>query len=141
MSHLYPAFLVPLLALALRAGAELADRARVAGDEPAQRDAVTRADTLVGHARVLMSADAWSLGSAPPETLLHVELCELEAGRARGESRADAWAAHAARHQPTRRRRVSERDRSWTRSRSSRARPASASSKTSASICRPRSRR
>jgi hypothetical protein len=44
-----------------------------------------------------MRADAWSLGSAPPETLLHVELCELEADRARGEAHADPWAAHAAR--------------------------------------------
>jgi DNA-binding CsgD family transcriptional regulator len=97
MSHLYPAFLIPLLALALGAEAELADRARAADDEPAQRDAVTRADTLVRHAQALISADAWSLGSVPPETLLYVELCELEADRARGESHADAWAAHAAR--------------------------------------------
>jgi DNA-binding CsgD family transcriptional regulator/tetratricopeptide (TPR) repeat protein len=97
MSNLYPAFLVPLLALALRAEAELADQARAAGDEPAQREAVTRAHTLVGHARALMTADAWSLGSVPQETQLQVELCELEADRARGESHADAWAAHAAR--------------------------------------------
>ena len=97
MSHMYPAFLLPLLALALGAEADLADQARAAADDSAQLDALTRAHTLVGHARALMTADAWSLGSAPAEALLQVELCELEAGRTRGESHADAWAAHAAR--------------------------------------------
>ena len=47
--------------------------------------------------QTLTAPDSWPLGSAPEDTLLEVELCELEAGRARGDISAQAWAAHAAR--------------------------------------------
>ena len=93
----YPPFLVPVLVLALRAEAELAEKARVGGDRAAENEAVRRAEALLTRARTLTAADVWPVGSGPVETLLEVELCELEAKRARGEASAEDWAADAAR--------------------------------------------
>jgi hypothetical protein len=95
--HVYAAFFTPLLVLAVRAEAELAQRARSDREAAAEREAVTRAEALLGWARTLTGPEAWPLGSAPDETLLEVELCELETLRARGEDRADAWSTVAAR--------------------------------------------
>ena len=47
--------------------------------------------------QTLTAPERWPLGSAPPETLLEVDLCELEARRARGEGCAGDWAEHAGR--------------------------------------------
>jgi ATP/maltotriose-dependent transcriptional regulator MalT len=90
-----PAFDMPLFAYALRAEADLAHHARAAGDHAAERDAVTRAHALLNRVHVLTAPDTRPLGHAPKDMLLEVELCELEAGRASGEAKADAWAAHA----------------------------------------------
>jgi DNA-binding CsgD family transcriptional regulator len=43
-----------------------------------------------------MTPETWPLGSAPQETLLELELCELEALRAAAEDGAEAWSALAA---------------------------------------------
>ena len=93
--QVYAAFLTPLLVLAVRAEAELAQRARSDREAAAEREAVTRAEVLLGWARTLTGPEAWPLGSPPDETLLEVELCELETLRARGEDRADAWSTVA----------------------------------------------
>jgi ATP/maltotriose-dependent transcriptional regulator MalT len=95
--HVYAAFFTPLLVLAVRAEAELAQRARSDRQPAAEREAVTRAEALLGWARTLTGPEAWPLGSAPDEVLLEVELCELETLRSRGEDRADAWSTVAAR--------------------------------------------
>jgi DNA-binding CsgD family transcriptional regulator len=94
-----PIFDLPLFTLALRAEAELALNARAARDDAAELAAVSRAQELLRSARTMIALDALPRGGLPEDTLLQVELCELEAGRARGDSRADAWAAHAARWQ------------------------------------------
>jgi DNA-binding CsgD family transcriptional regulator/tetratricopeptide (TPR) repeat protein len=90
-----PIFDLPLVTLALRAEAELALRARAARDEAAELVAVSRAQELLRSARTMIAPDSVPLERLPADTLLQVELCELEAGRADGNSRADAWAAHA----------------------------------------------
>lgn len=95
--HVYPSFFTPLLVLAVRAEAELAQRARASRDAPAAREAVTRAQALLSHVRTLTAPENWPLGSPPRETLLEVDLCELETLRARGDDCADAWATLAAR--------------------------------------------
>jgi DNA-binding CsgD family transcriptional regulator len=93
----YPPFLVPGFTLALRAEADLAQRARTAGDDAGEREGITRAHALMSHVQALIRPDTWRLGSPPQDTTLEVELCTLEASRAQGETHADAWAAHAAR--------------------------------------------
>ena len=95
--HVYAAFFTPLLVLAVRAEAELAQRARTDRDPAAEREAVTRAEALLGWARALTGPAAWPLGSPPDDVLMEVKLCELETLRARGEDRADAWSTVAAR--------------------------------------------
>ena len=91
LPRVYPSYLLPLHALALRAEATLAQRARAVGDGPAESDAVERARTLLGRAQALITPETWPLGAAPSETLLELELCELEALRASAEDRADGW--------------------------------------------------
>ncbi len=95
--QVYPPFIMPLLVLAVRAEAQLAEGARAAHDSEADEEAVTRAQTLVRRVKTLTAPETWPLGSAPSETLLEVDLCELEARRARGEACAVDWAEHAAR--------------------------------------------
>jgi DNA-binding CsgD family transcriptional regulator/tetratricopeptide (TPR) repeat protein len=97
MPHVYPTFFTPLLVLAVRAEAELAQRARSDREPTAEREAITRAEALLSCARALTAPENWPLGSAPSETLLEAELCELEMLRARKDDRADAWATLAAR--------------------------------------------
>jgi predicted ATPase/DNA-binding CsgD family transcriptional regulator len=97
MPHVYPPFLMPLLALGLRAEADIAERARAAQEPAAEEKAVTRAEALQSHVLALTAPERWPLGPAPPEMLLEVDLCKLEALRARRDARADAWAEHAAR--------------------------------------------
>jgi DNA-binding CsgD family transcriptional regulator/tetratricopeptide (TPR) repeat protein len=94
-----PAFDLPPFTYALRAEADLAVQARSAGHDAREREAVTRAHTLLDRVRALSAPDTRPLGGVPAEMSLEVELCELEARRAEGEDSADAWAAHAARLQ------------------------------------------
>jgi hypothetical protein len=91
------AFDMPLFVYALRAEAELALEARAAGEEAAERDSVARAQALLSQVHALSAPETRPLGHAPAEMLLEVELCELEANRATGETNSDAWAAHAER--------------------------------------------
>jgi DNA-binding CsgD family transcriptional regulator len=94
-----PGFDIPRFVYALRAEADLALQARAAGDEAAARDALTRARALLERVREVTAPDTRPLGHTPQDQLLAVELCELEARRACGETDADAWAAHARRWQ------------------------------------------
>lgn len=93
----YSVFAVPMLGRALGVEAELAQRARATGDQGAAQEAVGRAHSLLGHVHTLSGSEAWPLGSAPTETLLEVEVCELECGRATGAADAERWSALAAR--------------------------------------------
>jgi DNA-binding CsgD family transcriptional regulator len=96
LPRVYPAYLVPLHVLALRAEATLAQHARSAADASAERTARSRAQALLDRVRTLVTPDTWPLGSAPRETLLEAELCELEAQRAFGQDHADDWSRLAA---------------------------------------------
>lgn len=60
---------------------------------------MTRAHALLNQLQTLNAAEKRPLGGAPKDMLLEVELCELEASRASGETNADAWAAHSLRWQ------------------------------------------
>jgi DNA-binding CsgD family transcriptional regulator len=91
LPHVYPAYLVPLHVLALRAEATLAQQARSAGDGPAEHTARSRAQALLNRVRALVTPETWPLGPPPRETLLEAELCELETKRACGQDRADDW--------------------------------------------------
>jgi DNA-binding CsgD family transcriptional regulator len=91
LARVYPAYLVPLHVLALRAEGTLAQQARSTGDALAERTARSRAQALLSRVRTLVTPDTWPLGSAPRETLLEAELCELETQRACGQDRADDW--------------------------------------------------
>jgi len=83
--------------LALRAEATLAQQARSAGDAPAERTARSRAQALLSRVRTLVTPETWPLGSAPRETLLEAELCELETQRVCGRDHADDWSRLATR--------------------------------------------
>jgi DNA-binding CsgD family transcriptional regulator len=50
---------------------------------------------LLARAQALLTPETWPLGSPPAETLLELELCELEALRASANDRADGWSALA----------------------------------------------
>lgn len=95
--HAHPVFLIPVLALALRAEAELAQRARATGERTAEQESAARGQALFGRVRSLVSADVWPLGSVPAETMMEAELCELEHGRIFGETHAEGWSALATR--------------------------------------------
>ncbi|HET6869082.1 MAG TPA: AAA family ATPase [Solirubrobacteraceae bacterium] len=90
-----PAFDLPPFVYALRAEAELARQARMAGDPGAERAAVARAQALLSRVQRLSAPDTRPLGHPPADMLLEIELCELEGRRAGGDTNADAWAAHA----------------------------------------------
>ena len=92
----YSVFAIPMLASAIAAEAELAQRARALGDQAAEREAVSRVDALARHVRSLSGPETWPLGGAPAQTLLEIELCELERGRAGGETQSERWRALAA---------------------------------------------
>jgi DNA-binding CsgD family transcriptional regulator len=75
----------PLLSLAVRAEADLCERARAGRSE---HDAA-RADALVARLDALLEAAGW----APPDALAHRALALAEVGRARGAHGVDAWVA------------------------------------------------
>jgi ATP/maltotriose-dependent transcriptional regulator MalT len=91
-----PAFDVPPFVYALRGEADLAVQARAAGDEAEERVARTRSQVLLTMVHTLTAEESRPLGGVPVELVLDAELCELEAGRASGESTADAWGGLAA---------------------------------------------
>jgi DNA-binding CsgD family transcriptional regulator len=84
-----------LYATAVKAAAEIAQRARTLGD--ARADEVVR-DARAIHARFreLLAPEHW-VERPPSEVLGHEALCAAELSRAEGESNPDAWAAAAER--------------------------------------------
>jgi ATP/maltotriose-dependent transcriptional regulator MalT len=91
------AFVAPAYVLGVRAEGDLAARARMRGEKPAEQEAVTRAGALLERARALVAPEASPLGPPPTELVLHVELAELEFARTRDATDAESWAAHAVR--------------------------------------------
>jgi DNA-binding CsgD family transcriptional regulator/tetratricopeptide (TPR) repeat protein len=85
-----------LYATALKAAADIAQRARTLGDD-ARADGVVR-DARALHARFrgLLAPERW-VESPAPEVLSHEALCAAELTRADGSSSPDAWAAAASR--------------------------------------------
>jgi len=90
------AFTARVHAVTARAGAELAERARAAGDEPGAADATARAEALVERIGRLLEREA-PRGTPAPETLGYRELCAAEAMRAAGTAAASDWTAVAER--------------------------------------------
>jgi DNA-binding CsgD family transcriptional regulator len=91
----YAVFLLPRLAVGLRAEAELAAQARADRDEEGESTAVARAAKLLEQVRRLVAEEHRS--SSHVDTMVNARLCELEAARTRGEATADDWARLAAR--------------------------------------------
>jgi DNA-binding CsgD family transcriptional regulator len=75
----------PLLSLAVRAEADLCERARA---ERSEQD-TGRADALLARLDALLEAEGW----APPDGLAHRALAVAEAGRARAAASVEAWAS------------------------------------------------
>jgi DNA-binding CsgD family transcriptional regulator len=82
----------PVLALGVRAEADLAEHARTAGDAAARDEAAQRAATLLGR---LHEQLAGSAGAHAPEARLQAAAAEAEAERAAGRSAAATWRAVA----------------------------------------------
>ena len=89
-----------LLTLGIRAEADLAERARAAGEDDS--DARSRASRILGSPDTPRSLRSYAFeesagGPAPPETQLHWALGEAELARATGSARGTLWAAIAQR--------------------------------------------
>jgi ATP/maltotriose-dependent transcriptional regulator MalT len=89
-------FDIPQFVYALWAEADLAVQARSSGDHAGEREALTRTKALIARVQELSAPDTRPLGGAPEQMRLEVELCHLDASRAHGDAKADAWAANAA---------------------------------------------
>jgi DNA-binding CsgD family transcriptional regulator len=81
---------------AVKAAAEIAERARALGDEARAAEARRDAQETIARMRGLLAPERW-VDSPPRETLAHHALCEAELTRAEGASDPAAWAAAAER--------------------------------------------
>jgi predicted ATPase/DNA-binding CsgD family transcriptional regulator len=81
-----------LHALTARAAAEVAERARAGGDEPAAAAAAAVAASRADRVAQLLEPGAWR-GPPPSATVVYGELCAAESARAAGTSVASEWAA------------------------------------------------
>jgi DNA-binding CsgD family transcriptional regulator len=84
-------------ALAARAAADLAERARAARDEGAAAEAVARVEHTVERVAELRSPERWHAGPPPAESFGYGLMIDAELARARGSSAPVAWAGAAAR--------------------------------------------
>jgi predicted ATPase/DNA-binding CsgD family transcriptional regulator len=87
----YLAFVARLHALAARAGAALAERARAAGDAAAVEEACTRIRAVEAQLERRLDPAAWIMGTPPPEALVQRALCAAESARAAGEATSALW--------------------------------------------------
>ena len=94
--HEYAFYTARLYAMAARAEAVLAERARAQGDEATAADSAQRAHALGERLRGLLAPERWA-GSPPPESVVQAEVCAAEADRAAGTGNAAAWQAIAGR--------------------------------------------
>jgi DNA-binding NarL/FixJ family response regulator len=84
-------YLGPIVAVGVRAEADLATRARATSDAEAEAEAIARAARLIREAEWPASSDA------PPEALLHLATAAADEQRARGVATPETWADLAAR--------------------------------------------
>jgi ATP/maltotriose-dependent transcriptional regulator MalT len=94
--HEFVFYTARLYAMAARAEARLAERARAQGDKSGAADAEQRARGLNERIHGLLETDAW-VGSPPSEAVIYGEVCAAEAERAAGNADAAAWAGVAER--------------------------------------------
>jgi DNA-binding CsgD family transcriptional regulator len=81
-------------ALGARAEAEIAERARAAGDAEGAADASGRAEALATRLERMLDPAAWR-GTPPPDSVAWFEVCKAEAARAAGAATAADWEAVA----------------------------------------------
>jgi tetratricopeptide (TPR) repeat protein len=86
----YVFYTARLYAIAARAEAAIAERARAQGDETGSDDAARRARGLSDRIHRLLGGDHW-IGTPPPESLVYGEVCAAEAERAAGAPDATRW--------------------------------------------------
>jgi DNA-binding CsgD family transcriptional regulator/tetratricopeptide (TPR) repeat protein len=98
--HEYVAFTARLHALGARAAAEMAERARAAGDEAEATQAAERAQRLLDRIEGLVAPGERWHGAPPPEALACRETCAAEAARAAGVVATTEWATVAERWAP-----------------------------------------
>ncbi|MFL5867693.1 MAG: AAA family ATPase, partial [Thermoleophilaceae bacterium] len=94
--HEFVFFTARLYAMATRAEAVIAERARAQGDESTAAEAAARARELSDRIAALLGAERWE-GSPPPESVIHGEVCAAEAARAAGAASPAPWEAIAER--------------------------------------------
>jgi ATP/maltotriose-dependent transcriptional regulator MalT len=94
--HEYLFYTARLYVAAIRAGAEIAQRARTLGDDAGAEQAVGDARAVHARFRALLAPERW-IEYPPPEVLAHEAQCAAELSRAEGASDPDAWAATAER--------------------------------------------
>jgi DNA-binding NarL/FixJ family response regulator len=82
-----------LHATAVRAAAELAERARARGDEQRARKALGDGAAMLERLRTLMAPERWPDGPPPAEAIAVEAHCAAELTRAQGTPDPDAWAA------------------------------------------------
>jgi DNA-binding CsgD family transcriptional regulator len=80
----------------VRALAEVAERARVAGDAEAAAGAERRAEALVERVRLLLAPEGWE-GEPPPESVARLAVAEAELARVAGRPDPGLWERAAAR--------------------------------------------
>jgi DNA-binding CsgD family transcriptional regulator len=94
--HEYLFYTARTYASAIRAAAEIAQRARTLGDEAGAETARRNARATHARMRALLAPERW-VEAPPVEVLGHAALCAAELARAEGTPDPDAWAAAAGR--------------------------------------------
>jgi ATP/maltotriose-dependent transcriptional regulator MalT len=94
--HEYLFYTARVYVAAIRAAAEIAQRARTLGDDARAQEAVSGARAVLARFRALLAPERW-IEFAPPEVHAHEAQCAAELSRAEGASDPDAWAAAAER--------------------------------------------
>jgi predicted ATPase/DNA-binding CsgD family transcriptional regulator len=92
----YVFYTARMYALAVRAHADRAERARSLGDTGTALDAERSGTAIAERVERLLDPDRW-LGSPPPESIARAALAAAELGRLRGAPDPDAWSSVAAR--------------------------------------------
>jgi DNA-binding CsgD family transcriptional regulator len=93
----YGFYTLQLYCAAMRAAADIAERARALGDRAKADDAQRGARQTLAAMRALLSPEHLTAGTPTPEALAHEAVGAAELTRARGASDPDAWAAAAER--------------------------------------------
>jgi DNA-binding CsgD family transcriptional regulator len=97
VGHEYAFYTARTYATAVKAAAEIAERARTLGDDDRAAEAQRDGREILARFRAVLASERWVDGP-PTETLAHEALCAAELLRAEGTPAPEAWAAAADRY-------------------------------------------